>query len=85
MKDSKYSKPDQRYAIYKLDKEVMKKYIEDEDSEDESYVDFSETSEDKDDSINHCLNDLYLENTDDIKISTSRLIKNFIKIRNIKK
>ena len=52
MKDRKYSKPDQRYAIYKLDKEVMKKYIQDEDSEDESYIDFNETSEDEDDSIN---------------------------------
>ena len=55
MKDRKYSKPDQRYAIYKLDKEVMKKYIEDEDSEDESYIDFNETSEDEDDSINDYL------------------------------
>ena len=55
VKDKKYSKPDQRYAIYKLDKEVMKKYIEDEDSEDESYIDFNETSEDEDDSINDYL------------------------------
>ena len=51
MKNRKHSKPDQRYAIYKLDKGVMKKYIEDVDSKNEWYIDFSETSEDEDDSI----------------------------------
>ena len=33
----------------------MKEYIEDEDSENESYINFNETSEDEDDSINDYL------------------------------
>ena len=51
-KDRKYSKPGQRYAISKLDKKVIREYIEDLDSDDESYIDFSDTSEDEDDSTN---------------------------------
>ena len=52
MKDRKYSKPDKRYPIYKLDKEMIWEYIDDLDSDDESYVDFNESSDDEDDSIN---------------------------------
>ena len=60
VKDRKYSKPDKRYPIYKLDKEVIRKNIHDLDSNDESYVDFNELLDDEDDSINDdlkCMSD----------------------------